>query len=603
MSHPIANKCCISEQGRNQKLELFFPSKQGLDTQPFDGQKPGTSGLRQKTRVFMQKGYLENFVQSVFDTAKPTNIVIGGDGRYFNLQACQTILVMAYANDVEQVWVGKDALLSTPAVSAVIRRRGAHGGFILSASHNPGGLDQDFGIKYNGPGGGPAPESVTDAIYEKTKTIGRYRTSGDFPTIDLSTTGSQTIGGMKIVVVDTCEDHLAVLQSVFDFPAIRSLCQRSDFSFLYDAMYGVQGPYARKIFVDILGLPSTSLLHCDVKEDFGGPNSPHHGHADPNLTHARALCDAMGVDAKGLAIPSIATTAPKFGAAADGDADRNMILGPGFFVSPSDSIALLVAHAHCIPWFARSGGIKGCARSMPTSRALDVVAEANNIPFFEVPTGWKFFGNLMDSGKNGGEFSKKPSYSPFMCGEESFGTGADHLREKDGMWAALAWMQILAYYNSDNTKPFVGIEEIVRQHWAKYGRHYYARYDYEGVDKKVATDLYHSLAEKAPSTTSLGSLTVAKGDVFCYEDPVDGSISRNQGIRFLLADGSRVVFRLSGTGVVGATIRIYLEKYTAPGAGPLDGNAQEEIKPLAVGALAISQIPQLTGLSQPSVIT
>jgi phosphoglucomutase len=587
-----------------------------VTTKPIDGQKPGTSGLRKKTKVFMEENYLANFVQSVFDALADTGtavqggtLVVSGDGRYFNSKAAQIVAKIAYGNGVKTIWFGTGALLSTPAVSAVIRSRGSgfepFGGFILSASHNPGGPDADFGIKYNCENGGPAPEKVTDAVHDHTKKITRILQCDGIPEIDLSTPASYSFGSpdkcVTAEVFDSAEDHESVLRDCFDFPAIKSLIARPDFTFVYDSMNGVQGPYAKRILVESLGGSPSSLIGAEPMEDFGGPSSPHHGHADPNLTYAKALVAKMGLNQGGQKLDVDPASVPDFGAAADGDADRNMILGKQFFVSPSDSLAMICANADVIPYFAREGGLKGVARSMPTSLAVDLVAKEKGIPCFETPTGWKFFGNLMDSGDEK-YFPGKPTYTPFLCGEESFGTGSDHVREKDGMWAVLAWLQILASRNSDASKKLVTVEDIAREHWAKYGRNYYARYDYEGVDKKAAESMMEEMRGKLSSTTELGGEAVALADDFTYVDPVDGSTTKKQGIRILFKSGSRFVFRLSGTGVDGATIRLYLEKYEPP-AGSLDEYVLDLVKPLAALALSFSNLEAMTGRKEPSVIT
>jgi len=586
-----------------------------VPTQPIAGQKPGTSGLRKKTKVFMEGKYLDNFVQSCFDALVETGtpvaggtVVISGDGRYYNSTALQTIVRIAFGNGVQRVWIGTQGLLSTPAVSAVIRSRGAgflpFGGFILSASHNPGGPDDDFGIKYNCENGGPAPEKVTNNMCAHTEKLTRILECPNIPAIDLSKPGVYRIGSAEdyriAEVFDCTEDHLAVLQKCFDFPAIRGLLARPDFTFVYDSMNGVQGPYAKRVLVQELGGSAANLIGAEPREDFGGPSSPHHGHADPNLTYAKALVAKMGLDSLGKKLAVDPATVPDFGAAADGDADRNMILGRQFFVSPSDSLAMICANAEVIPYFARGGGLKGVARSMPTSLALDRVAEAKGIPCFETPTGWKFFGNLMDSG-DPKYFPGKATYTPFLCGEESFGTGSDHVREKDGMWAVLAWLQILASRNADPAAPLVSVEAIAMEHWAKYGRNYYARYDYEGVDKAAAEAMMDAMRAKLAATTELGGEAV-KADDFAYEDPVDGSVTKKQGIRVLFASGSRFVFRLSGTGVAGATVRLYLEKYEPP-TGTLDQHALDVVAGMAKFALDFSDLAKFTGRDKPSVIT
>jgi len=581
-------------------------------TAPIEGQKPGTSGLRKKTKVFMGKNYLENFTQATFDALKATGVkieggtlVVSGDGRYYNKDAIQIIIKMAVANGVKTVWVGSDGLLSTPAASAVIRNRDGgfvpFGGFILSASHNPGGIDEDFGIKFNCENGGPAPEKVTDLIYNNTTTIKEYKICKGTPTIDITKAGSYVVADkIRVDVFDCTEDHVASLQKCFDFAAIKKLIARKDFSFVYDSMNGVQGPYAKRIFCTEFGADESCLINAIPKEDFGGKDSPSHGHADPNLTYAVELVAKMGTNKVGEKVGS-PDGVPEFGAAADGDADRNMILGKQWFVSPSDSLAIIAANADCIPFF--KGGLKGCARSMPTSGALDLVAKKNNIPTFVTPTGWKFFGNLMDSG-DAKYFPGKPVYTPFLCGEESFGTGSNHVREKDGMWAVLAWLSILAAKNQDESKPLVTVEEITKAHWKEYGRNYYCRYDYEGVEKDNADKMMASLVEQCATLPGkeMKGMTVKSAEDFAYTDPVDGSVSSHQGIMIVFVDGSRIVFRLSGTGSAGATIRLYLEKYEKS-PGDLFGSAFEVVKPLAELALEISNLTALTGRSEPTVIT
>jgi len=587
-------------------------------TAPIDGQKPGTSGLRKKTKEFMTENYLANFVQSVFTSLEEVKtpmqggtLVISGDGRYFNRDAVQIIAKIAVAHGVSKLWIGQGGLLSTPAASAVVRARDggfkSFGAFILSASHNPGGIDEDFGIKYNCENGGPAPEKVTDMIYEKTTTIAEIKSAEDFPAIDIDTVGVTEVKGadgktVTVEVFDCTEDHVKVLQECFDFEAIKKLFERKDFTFCYDALCGVQGPYAKKVFVDMLGCPEAALINCDPKEDFGGPSSAHHGHADPNLAHARALCDKMGVAKDGAPVTGQGEEPPSFGAAADGDADRNMILGTRFFVNPSDSLAVIVDNAEeCIPYFkpqkglfGAKGGLKGAARSMPTSCALDLVCKAKKIPCFETPTGWKFFGNLMDT----------PKYTPFICGEESFGTGSNHIREKDGMWAVLAWLSILASKNTDPSKPLVTVQDIVESHWKTYGRNYYGRYDYEGVEKDAAMKMMAYLGEmigKWPAD-AFGKYKLDKADSFEYLDPIDGSLSKNQGMRFIFTDGSRIVFRVSGTGVVGATIRMYLEKYE-PATGDLAQMPLDVVKELADVAISIAKLQEFTGRDAPTLMT
>ncbi|XP_050373685.1 phosphoglucomutase, cytoplasmic [Argentina anserina] len=573
-----------------------------VETTPFDGQKPGTSGLRKKVKVFIQPNYLQNFVQSTFnalpaDQVKGARLVVSGDGRYYSKEAIQIIIKMAAGNGVKSVWVGQNGLLSTPAVSAVVRERvgvdgsKASGAFILTASHNPGGPNEDFGIKYNMGNGGPAPESITNKIYENTTQIKEYLTV-DLPEVDITKPGVTSFevegGTFTVDVFDSASDYVKLLKSIFDFDSIRKLLSSPKFTFCFDALHGVGGAYAKRIFVEELGAKENSLLNCVPKEDFGG------GHPDPNLTYAKELVARMGLGKSDTQDP------PEFGAAADGDADRNMVLGKRFFVTPSDSVAIIAANAvEAIPYF--SSGLKGVARSMPTSAALDVVAKHLNLKFFEVPTGWKFFGNLMDAGLCS------------ICGEESFGTGSDHIREKDGIWAVLAWLSILAYKNKDNIggDKLVTVEDIVRKHWSTYGRHYYTRYDYENVDAGKAKDLMASLVNLQSSIPEVNKIVkgirsdvanVAGGDEFEYKDPVDGSVSSHQGIRYLFEDGSRLVFRLSGTGSEGATIRLYIEQYEKD-PSKINRESSEALSPLVEVALKLSKTQEFTGRSAPTVIT
>ncbi|KAI9082149.1 hypothetical protein K1719_035889 [Acacia pycnantha] len=583
-------------------MVLFKVSR--VDTNPIDGQKPGTSGLRKKVKVFKEPHYLHNFVQATFNAltaekVRGATLVVSGDGRYYSKEAIQIIIKMSAANGVRRVWVGQNGLLSTPAVSAVIRERvgadgsRATGAFILTASHNPGGPDEDFGIKYNMENGGPAPEGITDKIYENTKTIKEYFIAEDLPDVDITTTGVTNFTGPEgqfdVEVFDSASDYVQLMKSIFDFESIRKLLSSPKFTFCYDALHGVAGAYAKRIFVEELGAQENSLLNCVPKEDFGG------GHPDPNLTYAKELVNRMG-----LSKSDPQDEPPEFGAAADGDADRNMILGKRFFVTPSDSVAIIAANAvEAIPYF--SGGLKGVARSMPTSAALDVVAQHLKLKFFEVPTGWKFFGNLMDAGMCS------------VCGEESFGTGSDHIREKDGIWAVLAWLSILACKNKDNLggDKLVTVEDIVRKHWATYGRHYYTRYDYENVDAGGAKELMAYLVKLQSSLPEVNQIikgvrsdvsNVVHADEFEYKDPVDGSISSHQGIRYLFEDGSRLIFRLSGTGSVGATIRLYIEQYEKDSSktGRL---SQDALAPLVEVALKLSKMEEFTGRSAPTVIT
>ncbi|KAJ6903198.1 Phosphoglucomutase [Populus alba x Populus x berolinensis] len=581
-----------------KKMVLFNVSR--VETTPFGDQKPGTSGLRKKVKVFKQPNYLQNFVQSTFNALTPQNVrgatlVVSGDGRYFSKDAIQIITKMAAGNGLRRVWVGQNGLLSTPAVSAVIRERvgvdgsKATGAFILTASHNPGGPNEDFGIKYNMENGGPAPEGITDKIYENTKTIKEYLTA-DLPDVDITTIGVTSFSGSEgqfdVEVFDSASDYIKLMKSIFDFESIRKLLSSPKFTFCFDALHGVAGAYAKHIFVEELGAQESSLLNCVPKEDFGG------GHPDPNLTYAKELVARMGLGKSNSEVEP-----PEFGAAADGDADRNMILGKRFFVTPSDSVAIIAANAvEAIPYF--SAGLKGVARSMPTSAALDVVAKNLNLKFFEVPTGWKFFGNLMDAGLCS------------VCGEESFGTGSDHIREKDGIWAVLAWLSILAYKNRENLGggKLVTVEDIVHNHWATYGRHYYTRYDYENVDAGAAKELMACLVKLQSSLTEVNDgiqsdvSKVVHADEFEYKDPVDGSISKHQGIRYLFEDGSRLVFRLSGTGSEGATIRLYIEQYEKD-PSKTGRDSQDALAPLVAVAMGLSKMQEFTGRSAPTVIT
>lgn len=536
-------------------------------TTPFTDQKPGTSGLRKRVPAFRQPHYLENFVQSIFDTIKAppgATLVLGGDGRYYNREAIQIILKMAAAYGFGRVLVGRGGILSTPAASCVIRKYGTYGGIILSASHNPGGPDGDFGIKYNGSNGGPATESVTESIFARSKTISEYRIA-DAPDVVLDVFGDSKLGDMTVSVIDPVADYAELMESLFDFGAIRSLLT-GGFRIKFDAMHAVTGPYAKEILVNRLGAPADSVMNAVPLPDFGN------GHPDPNLTYAHELVEIVyGKDA------------PDFGAASDGDGDRNMILGKGFFVNPSDSLALIAANAQLAPGYRQ--GLAGIARSMPTSEAADRVAKALGIPCYETPTGWKFFGNLMDAGK------------VTLCGEESFGTGSDHVREKDGLWAVLFWLNILAVRKQS-------VEAIVREHWAHYGRNVYSRHDYEGIPADAANGVMKLLKDSFESLTGaqFGHLQVKLCDDFSYTDPVDGSVSTGQGIRILFVDGSRIVFRLSGTGTEGATLRIYLENYE-PDVSKHHLDAQEALATLIGIALQISELRQRTGRDKPTVIT
>ena len=538
-------------------------------SQPFSGQKPGTSGLRKKVKVFSQPGYLENFVQSIFDSLEGfqgKTLVLGGDGRYFNDVAIQTILRMASAAGFGRVMVGQNGILSTPAASAVIRKRAAFGGIILSASHNPGGPDDDFGIKYNLGNGGPANETFTDALYKRTQEISQYRIL-DAEDINLARLGETQLGEMIVEVINPVSDYAELLESLFDFERIANLLKRPEFRMRFDAMHAVNGPYAKAILEDRLGAPAGTVVNGTPLPDFGG------GHPDPNPVYAADLVAAMSDPALGLS----------FGAASDGDGDRNMIVGRNFIVSPSDSLAVIAANYRLVPAYAK--GLSGVARSMPTSCAVDRVAAELGIPCFETPTGWKFFGTLLDADK------------ATLCGEESAGTGSNHVREKDGLWAVLYWLNILAARNET-------VEQIVRSHWQHFGRNYYSRHDYEGIETARAETLFARLREKLPTLAGqeVAGMKIAKADDFAYVDPVDGSRSEKQGVRIILEDGSRAVFRLSGTGTEGATLRLYLERYEADPARhgiPL----QEALSPLIRMAEETAHISELTGRSKPNVVS
>ncbi|TGD45192.1 alpha-D-glucose phosphate-specific phosphoglucomutase [Pseudotabrizicola sediminis] len=535
-------------------------------TKPIAGQKPGTSGLRKKTPVFMGRHYLENFTQAIFDVvgAAGKTFVLGGDGRYFNDRAAQVILRMAAANGAARVIVGQGAILSTPAASHLIRLNKTDGGIIMSASHNPGGPEEDFGVKFNMPNGGPAPESVTEAMFQRTTELTEYRIV-EAQDVDLNTVGRQTLGGMIVDVVDPVSDYAALMETLFDFPALRALFA-GGFRMRMDAMCAVTGPYAVEILENRLGAAKGTVTHETPLPDFGGM------HPDPNPTWAHELMAEMMGD-----------NAPDFGAASDGDGDRNMVVGRGIYVSPSDSLAVLAANAHLAPGYAR--GLAGVARSMPTSAAADRVADALGIAKFETPTGWKFFGNLLDAGK------------VTLCGEESFGTGSDHVREKDGLWAVLLWLNILAVRKQS-------VAQILSEHWAKYGRNYYSRHDFEAIatDKADAmiTALRATLAD-LPGQVVEG-MTITAADDFAYTDPVDGSVSARQGVRIIFADSSRIVMRLSGTGTEGATLRVYLERYAA-GPDGLDLDPQEALAPVIRAAHGLARLTEFTGCTAPDVVT
>ena len=537
-------------------------------TKPFEGQVPGTSGLRKAVTVFQQPHYLENFVQSIFAAAgapQGQTLILGGDGRFYNAEAIQVILKMAAAHGFACVMVGQDGILSTPATSCVIRKHKALGGIILSASHNPGGADGDFGIKYNIANGGPAPEKITADIYARTMTIETYKVL-DAADVDLTRLGTTRLGPMQVQVIDPVADSAELMESLFDFDAISALMRSGNLRICFDAMHAVNGPYAHDILVKRLGAPSSSLINCTPLPDFGG------GHPDPNLAHAQQLVTIMN-----------AADAPDFGAASDGDGDRNMILGRNFFVTPSDSLAVLAANAKLVKGY--SDGISGIARSMPTSMAADRVAADLGLPCFETPTGWKFFGNLMDSGQ------------VTLCGEESFGTGSDHVREKDGLWAVLMWLNILAVRKQS-------VEDIVRDHWRKFGRNYYSRHDYEEIEMNAANALVENLRAQlgALKGQTLGGFKVSDADDFSYTDPVDGSVSAHQGVRVLFEGGSRIVFRLSGTGTKGATLRLYVERFE-PDVARHDEDTQGFLAGLIAIAEDLAQIRQRTGRASPTVIT
>jgi phosphoglucomutase len=540
---------------------------QAINTKPFNDQKPGTSGLRKRVTVFQQPHYLENFVQSIFDTIKApvgATLSLGGDGRYYNREAIQIILKMAAANGFGRVLVGQGGILSTPAASCIIRKFNTFGGIILSASHNPGGVDGDFGIKYNTENGGPAPEKITDAVFEKSKTIQSYKIL-EAPDVALDVIGETNLAGMTVKVIDAVTDYAELMESLFDFSAIKDLLA-SGFRMKFDAMHAVTGPYAQEIFIKRLGAPADSLMNCTPLPDFGG------GHPDPNLTYAHELVDIL-----------YGKNAPDFGAASDGDGDRNIILGKGFFVTPSDSLALIAANARMVKGYAK--GIAGVARSMPTSGAVDMVAKSLDIPCYETPTGWKFFGNLMDADK------------VTLCGEESFGTGSNHVREKDGLWAVLFWLNILAIKRQS-------VEQIVKRHWLQFGRNVYSRHDYEDLPLDAANALIKHLRDSFKEITgkTFGQYTINTCDDFSYTDSIDGSISTKQGLRILFTDGSRIVFRLSGTGTSGATLRIYLEAFE-PDTNKHNLDAQTLLAEMIQIAMQISELKQRTGRDTPTVIT
>lgn len=539
-----------------------------ITTEPYNDQNPGTSGLRKKVKVFQQPGYLENFVQSIFDSledVKGKTLVLGGDGRYFNRIAIQIIIKIAAANGFGELIIGQGGLLSTPAASNIIRKYNAFGGLILSASHNPGGPDEDFGIKYNVDNGGPAPERYTHEFYERSQHIDRYFTAR-IEDVDLDNIGSQQFENLKINIIDPVTDYAELMQSIFDFDLLKQSISSGYITLLFDAMSAITGPYAKRILIDMLGATPESIINAEPLEDFGGH------HPDPNLAHAHELAERM-----------FSKHAPTFGAASDGDGDRNMITGSQIFVTPSDSLAIMAANAHLIPAYAK--GLKGVARSMPTSQAVDRVAAKYHIPCYETPTGWKFFGNLLDAGKI------------TLCGEESFGTGSDHVREKDGLWAVLFWLNLIAVKRQP-------VADIVHDHWRKFGRDIYCRHDYEAVETSIANDIVDHLRNQLTALPgqTFGEYVVKYADEFCYEDSIDGSISKNQGIRIGFENGSRIVFRLSGTGTVGATLRIYIERFEAD---PTRHNqdAQVALESLINLAEQFCEVKKRTGRSAPNVIT
>lgn len=548
-----------------------------VPTRPFEGQRPGTSGLRKKVSVFRQNHYLECFVQSIFDTIaapKDATLVLGGDGRYYNREAIQIILKMAAANGFGKVLVGQGGILSTPAASCIIRKYKTHGGIILSASHNSGGPEGDFGIKYNIQNGGPAPEKVTEAIYAHSREISEYKIL-KAPDVELDAMGTFELGEMQVEIIDPVADYADLMESLFDFDAIRDLLA-SGFRMKFDAMHAVTGPYAKEIFLKRLGAPEDSLMNCEPLEDFGG------GHPDPNLTYAQDLVKVMFTD-----------NAPDFGAASDGDGDRNMILGNNFFVTPSDSLAVIAANAGMAPGYTQ--GLQGVARSMPTSAAVDRVAKKLGIPCYETPTGWKFFGNLMDAGK------------VTLCGEESFGTGSDHVREKDGLWAVLFWLNILAAKQQSAAQQNTAkksVQQVLMEHWEEFGRNVYSRHDYENLSTDAAKGIMQHLRDSFASLPgrAFGQYVVKACDDFSYTDPIDGSVSEAQGIRIMFEDGSRIVFRLSGTGTDGATLRIYLEAYE-PSAELHHLDAQIALAEMIGIAMQISELTERTGRGKPTVIT
>ena len=537
-------------------------------TEPFADQKPGTSGLRKPVKTFQQPHYLENFVQSILNTlpeCRGARLVVGGDGRFYNQQAIQTIIRMAAANGIAELLLTRDGILSTPAASHLIRKFKTDGGIILSASHNPAGPDKDFGIKFNSSNGGPAAEKITEAIFLASTQLSEYKIASA-ETVDLSQCADLDYGEMKIRILDPVSDYATLMESLFDFDLIKDYLQNNGLSVAFDAMHAVTGPYARILLENRLGCAVGTVMNGTPLTDFGG------GHPDPNLTHAKQLVDRLYSD-----------NGPFFGAASDGDGDRNMILGRKAFVTPSDSLAILAANATIAPGYR--DGIAGVARSMPTSAAVDRVAAELGIDCYETPTGWKFFGNLLDAGKI------------TLCGEESFGTGSNHVREKDGLWAVLFWLNLLAVRQQS-------VAELMQTHWHQFGRNAYARHDYEEVDSDRAHELMRTLLGKFDTLKGkkLGNYEVAYADDFAYTDPVDNSISKHQGLRIGFTDGSRIVYRLSGTGTRGATLRIYLEAYTRT-TQDFSTDAHTLLQPLTEIANHIAAVQRFTGRNKPSVIT
>lgn len=539
-----------------------------MKTKAFSDQKPGTSGLRKKVKQFQEPGYLENFVQAIFNTIAPCEgkrLIVGGDGRFYNREAIQTIIRMAVANGFSHVMVGLGGILSTPAASCVIRKNKACGGIILSASHNPGGPDEDFGIKFNGENGGPAPEKLTDAIFQQTLSMEEYK-SIDGEDLDLDKISTMYIAQCQVDIIDPVNDYADLMESMFDFDLMKALLSQQDFRFCFDAMHAVNGPYAKEIFEKRLEAPVGTVINGEPLTDFGG------GHPDPNLVHAHELVALLHGD-----------NALDFGAASDGDGDRNMVLGNNFYINPCDSLAILTANAQLIP--AYSKGIAGVARSMPTSRAVDRVAKSLGIPCYETPTGWKFFGNLLDAGKI------------TLCGEESFGTGSDHVREKDGLWAVLCWLNLIAAKKQS-------VSEIVSSHWSEYGRDYFTRHDYEGIDSTSAQEMFSQL-KKAIATLPeqiIAGVKITSADDFQYTDPIDKSVTTAQGVRIYLDNGGRIVFRLSGTGTQGATLRVYLDCYqNNPDLLALE--TQQALSELITVAETVASIKKFTGREKPDVIT